>query len=176
MIARINLNDLGYKRTINLSSFGILFTLAILGGAPARAFNQQSTRSSLIQGQATVYLMATLESLSVHAEPLTQQNLHSSSDAQLEQPILITTSWVVPANLTTFRMEGFLDDRPPGSVNTGELAAAAGTGVLVFTEIAGKTNLPATRTDYLDWEFKFESPSVRTIGSKDTLNILLQAL
>lgn len=153
-----------------LSRMGCVCALALLTVSMPRAFEQLDRQPPLTPGPASVMLVATLESLSVGAAPPLVQNAAAQG-----QPVAITTSWAVPANLTTLRLVGYLEDDPKAA-QASALLQAGGEAIPLFTETAGKSNLPATRIDRLNIAMDWQDAAVHAAGNKGVLSILVQAL
>jgi hypothetical protein len=182
---------------------GLARTLAMvtLAAVSLPAFGQSHSRIPLNAGPAGVELVATLESLSVSAASDTiEDQVAFPAAAAAISPISITSSWAVPANLTTIRMAGcFTDEDPPATGSTWEgmpfaplTEGLSGTssaeqqcsvlrqgvlGLAIFSQRAGETNQAFMRTDELDAGTpahgeQIPSPSPDTA----TLSIVLQAL
>jgi len=166
----------------------VLVTLSIVPAA-SPAMCQTVSRP------AAVLLVATLETVSVRADSPAASSVSFANGAPR---VTITTAVAVPANCTTVRMAGRLDaaPEPPSAVfdlptyessatsepATGNPARASvlrpGEGeVALFSQPAGHTNWPISRTDDLDLQLGPASRAAHApASSSGTLDILVQAL
>lgn len=144
---------------------------------------------------ATVVLVATLETVSVRAD---FPDVSAVSFANNTGRVSLTTAFAVPADCTTVRLAGRLDARPEPPSRTLDLSPAEGSAtalpaignpatarvlrpgegdVTLFSQPAGNTNSPVSRTDSLDlqWGQSSHAPSAPA-NTSGTLDILVQAL
>lgn len=185
------------------SALAVLFFL--LAMVPGHLACQNGARQPMASGSASVTLIATLESLTVAATPMAPGipvlGHGSVPDAG---SLAITSSWAVPANLTTIRMvclagggaadaidmirenggKGSTVASPlqkdgPGRQPPGQdfsLNAGAESRI-VYAQRAGESNRAFTRTDYLHVENKATIPPVQQPNSgRGSLSVVVQAL
>jgi hypothetical protein len=116
----------------------------------------------MVTGGASVTLIATLESLTVSAAPTASVTTAPGRELFADAGSLaITTSWAVPANLTTIRMACF----------------AGGESRMVYVQRAGESNRAFTRTDTLHVEnWAPAAPAQQFNSHQDRLSIVVQAL
>jgi hypothetical protein len=148
---------------LSFSALAALFFL--LAMVPAHLACQMSDRPPMVLGRASVTLIATLESLSVGVAPMAPAVPVPGHDSVPDAgSVAITTSWAVPANLTTIRMICIASD---GSANA----------IDVYAQRAGESNRAFTRTDYLHVENRTPvAPAQHTNPSTGSLNVVVQAL
>lgn len=144
---------------------------------------------------AAVLLVATLETVSVRADSPDASTVSFANDTRR---VTLTTAFAVPADRTTVRLAGRFDAGPEDSSSAFSLSAAAdsavrlpaiatpgGAGVLhpgegdvvLFSQPAGNTNWPVSRTDNLN--LQWGPSSGRRSAPADTsgtLEIFVQAL
>ncbi len=156
----------------------------------------------MVFGSASVMLIATLESLTVDAGPMALVAGKSGREPFADaDSVAITTTWAVPANLTTIHMvlfagggsaDEFLDNKwkrnpvatplqnggrwmqPPGPEVDLNAGAEART---IYAQGAGATNQAFTRTDYLHFENNPQAPRVEhSKPDHGSLSVVVQAL
>lgn len=142
---------------------------------------------------AGVFLVATLETVSVHASASPAM---AGPHADVTRQVTLTTALTVPADSTTLRLSGSLDrtspplDSFPSAISgspglTDPVAAQSVSRVLcpaqgdisLFVQPAGRTDFPVRRTDNLDLDWKTSPHAASSSASASgTLEILVQAL
>lgn len=84
---------------------------ALLAGISLALFSSPSL-AQLHSRPASVMLVATLESVSVSATPGIPGVRDNDGPRPDSQPVVITTSWAIPAHRTTLRLVGGLSQQP----------------------------------------------------------------
>jgi hypothetical protein len=185
------------------SALAALFFLLAMG--PAHFACQYGARPPRVFGGASVTLIATLESLTVSAAPMAPAVTAPGREPFPDGGSLaITSSWAVPANLTTIRMVCLaggasaeqidemrgkggqgntvtsprLKDDPRRQRAGQDLALKADAeSRIVYAERAGESNQAFTRTDTLHVENKAPvPPDPHSYPSTSSLNVVVQAL
>jgi len=140
-----------------------------------------------------VLLIARLESLSVS----TDANGHESAGNNVYSDgnsVSLTTSWAVPANLTTLRVLGYVQAATPGP-SAEDIAPCKRVSspadvdpdrscgpevryipVTLFSQAAGETKQAASRTDDVHLPGRDTAGSAQTDSKRDTVFVVVQAL
>jgi len=149
--------------------------------------------AQLNAGSGAVLLIARLESLSVSSDAnglnVAGNSVYSDGDS-----VSLTTSWAVPANLTTLKVLGYVRSMPPGP-DSGDGATCkkalspadfdsdqrCGYGVrsipvTLFSQTAGKTRQAASRIDSVHLPGRNAARSSQNDSKRDTVIIVVQAL
>lgn len=184
------------------SSSALVALLFLLVPIPSQVVSQIEAARPVVLGSASVTLIATLESLSVAATPivLVSSGWKTGSPARPES-LAITSSWAVPANLTTIRIDCILgsnspaeilnggwkkssnvfwtQDRRSGAEQSGLVVALrrGGEGRTLYEQMAAGSSQPFTRTDYLHLDAEtFPRLPQNSVPSERSLNLVVQAL
>ena len=169
-------------RALPIRCVGLLLLLAASSRCPAQ----------LNARPGAVLLIARLESLSVSTDANgseSRNRVYSDGDS-----VSLTTSWAVPANLTTLRVLGYVQSTPQAP-NSGEVAPCkrvsspadidsdrrCGYGVrsipvTLFSQTAGETRQAASRTDDVHLPSHDAPGILQNDLKRDTVIVVVQAL
>lgn len=119
-----------------LTILGSMVRFAVAGVAVILA---APVEGQIHAGPASIQLIARVESLSVTADPSRTNHGAAEDPVQLEIPLAVTTSWAIPACLTTLRLMS--------STSASRAVGISSPEVILWVQNAEVSNVPQSRTD-----------------------------